>query len=59
MDMLQNILLAAVVVGFYFIGKARGWNAAMKAMESINTRATHVLWGGKPTSPDASTQRRG
>lgn len=57
--MLETVLLAAIVVAFYLIGKVRGWNAAMKAMESANTPTPHVLWDGKPTSPDASTQRRG
>lgn len=51
--MLETVLLAAIVVAFYLIGKVRGWNAAMKAMESANTPTPHVLWDGKPTSPSA------
>ena len=53
MELLETVLLAIGMVAFYFIGKARGWNAAMKAMRSIDTPTPHVLWDGKPTSPDA------
>ena len=53
MEMLETGLLVIAMVTFYFIGKVRGWNTAMKAMKSTNTPTPHVLWDGRPNAPDA------
>jgi len=51
--MLETFLLAGMMAASYLIGTVVGWNNAAKAMKSIDTPTPHVLWDGKPNSPDA------